>query len=188
MKKQSPAFFLAGVLLLLAITVIYLFSRIRSEQVARSEAANIPNAVVSGTFGSTTDLSADDSQMRRLIRGSITGIQEDSFLLSTMVNWPQKDRRMNYVIETSPRTEYLCWPSKVSTQGGQEVVVIDATYFLTNETKLFMQGERSLSRAQAEELLEKDNIVMVALQENFSAKVQAVNTAFQVAILGCLDE
>lgn len=188
MKKQSPAFFLAGVLILLAGAVGYLFFHIRSQQVARSEAANLPNAVVSGTFGSTTDLSADDSQMRRLIRGSVTGIQENSFLLSTMVNWPQKDRRMNYTIETSPRTEYLCWPSKVMTSTSTEVVVIDATYFLTNETKLFMQGERPLTKAQATELLQKNNLVMVALQENFSAKVQAQNIAFQVAILGCLDE
>jgi hypothetical protein len=188
MKKQSLAFFLAGILLLLAAAVGYLFFRMRSEQVARSEAANLPNAVVNGTFGSTTDLSADDLQMRRLIRGSITSVEDSSFILSTMVNWPQKDRRMNYIIETSPRTEYLCWPSKVTAQGGQEVVVIDATYLLTSESKLFMQGERPLTKAQATELLQKNNTVMVALQENFSAKPGAINTAFQVAILGCLDE
>jgi hypothetical protein len=187
MKKNTIAFFLTGLLILIAGVFVYGVFRFRAHQIDQSESRQRPEGVVTGTFGSTKDYSPDDAQLRRLIRGDVTLVEDDYFRLSTMVNWPEKERRMDMRFELSPQTQYLCWPANFKTANGELISVADSTFLLTDESRLMLQGETPLTKAQAIETLKRSSSVLVALEKNY-AQVPARNTAFQIAIVGCKDD
>ncbi len=179
--KKNHQFFLLGVLLILiTVSMIFLLSRRRTQNQFK---VLTDLQVVQAQFAKKEDTSPDALQLNRLVRGNVIQVSGLNLTLATLVNWPDKTAKKEVVFTLTDLTEYLCWPT---TMNGAKIE--DSGFLLTDQTKLQLQGEKYLTKDQAEEMLNKQHSsVILALQKVY---VEApghpeANQVFQVALIGC---
>lgn len=183
--EKNRKFILLGVVLIIVSTVVYSLYSWRKEQITTMNAPQIGGRFV--PTASSIPLSEDEIQASRLLRGVISGLDEEGVItLSAFVNWPDRIQRTEIEILTSSQSQYLCWPS-VQVFNGQEVNISDSNFFLSDTTRLELVGQTFLNVEKARTMLNSSpKEVLIGLQKSYSQLGD--NIAYQVAIIGCQDE
>ncbi|MBW7944535.1 hypothetical protein H3C70_03990 [Patescibacteria group bacterium] len=185
MRKKNLLGILALVVFVLVVLGLYFFRRSQSQRVIVNQDAPFE---MSGAFAGVENVavSADAPSLNRVVRGyfdSIGDNNEPFIYVSTQINWPEEEPLQNMTFQVLPQTEYLCWPSSFITGDGTTAEIKDTVYLLDSSHKLLLEGQVPLTYERAVDVLKQGDPVIIALQEPYSEN--RLNTAFQVAIVGC---
>ncbi len=186
MKRRSSVALVIGLILLVVVITVYFLFRLNVQKQELRSTENDTGPMLAQFAGNGLDTQYPDSAaLNRLVRGYINNLQfeTDVFSLTTLVNWPENYPQLTLSFKVTPTTEYLCW--------GQDFVAADGTttpyeqtlFLLTDNNKLFAEGQQILTKDEAEVALQSGTPVILALNKNYDSS--ETNTVFQIAIIGC---
>ncbi len=200
-RKQYPYFIVAVCILIVAV---FLTLRIQWQQHVGSPQDTTRYSLaetVNAPFAGFNDTSADAPALNRLIRGKVTEIDESeqTVTIAVYVSFPDTTITRDITFSLTPRTQFLCWATKVTVPDGNVIDVERAAYLLDENTKLFQNGERRIDIKQAKRHLSQYPVqtsgwfqnryemsALIALETAYSQ--YRSNNIFQVALLGCDDK
>jgi hypothetical protein len=184
-NKNQRLVAIAAILFVSAIVLYYLFGRYSALQ-QRKLSEELLEGTVTAQFDGQGDTSPDAPALSRLIRGKFVELNGDEMTVATRINFPDKNRLLNIRYEITPKTQYLCWPSSMPDSAtGQPIPLDETNFILTDETRLFIQGETYLTRDEAIRKFESDkSLVLVGALEKPYVRLQK-NRIYQIGIVGC---
>jgi len=182
-RKKLP-FVLGIFILVVAFLSFFLYKKFSPKPKNNFEGISVRSIPPSNAI----KLSPDEVVQGRLLRGVLTAYfpDQDSVEIDAYLDWPKKENHQKITLALKDNTQFLCWPTTITTTTGTTSQVAEALFLLGDDKKLSLNHETYFHRDQLKKLSLANHDVAIALQTTYQNK--STNNVFQLAVIGCQDE